>query len=666
MRFFTFWPGPYPALALASVALLAWPRMLLAQAPVITAVVPMANARNASRTGPVQVTFDQALTAGSGAALKVFSAQRGGLRSNGNGTTTVSGPTMSFAPSYPFMPGETVQATVTTAATAAAGGNLARARVVQFTAAVTGGSGVFSGGSDPVVGSTPRGLTTGDIDGDGDLDLVTTEYNNGSVNVRLNNGQGIFSGGSNPIVGTYPSSVILGDVDGDGDLDLLVTIQNLTSVRLMLNDGLGVFSGGNLTPAGSGPRSVALGDMDGDGDLDLLTANFGISNPMGTTVSLRFNTGSGVFTNGYDITVGAEPSSVVVGDMDGDGDLDILAANSRSNTVSVRINGGSGNFASGSGTGGVSVGTTPYSMAVGDADGDGDLDLFTANYGSNNVSVRLNNGRGVFSGGSNVAVGNDPLSVAVGDVDGDGDLDLLAGNINTVSVLVNNGLGVFSSGSNAAVGNGTTGLAVGDVDGDGDLDLLAAINDGTTTGTVSVRLNQSQRSPTSTSLSRISGPIGTSVTLTGTNFTGATSVLFNGTPAPGFVVNSPTSITVTVPAGATTGPVTVTTPGGISNGLTFTVTGGLAVADAALRAGVSLFPNPAQGRVTVRVLAVAGATQVTATLHNALGQQVQAHTAALPAGGASLALDVSALARGVYALRLTAGTGTLVQRLVVE
>src|SRR5207244_1925630 len=67
--------------------------------------------------------------------------------------------------------------------------------------------------------------------------------------------------------------------------------------------------------------------------------------------------------------------------------------------------------------------------------------------------------------------------------------------------------------------------------------------------------------PTISSFSPTSGPVGTSVTITGTNFTGATAVTFNGLTA-SFSVNSSTSIAATVPSGATTGPIRVTTLGG--------------------------------------------------------------------------------------------------------
>ena len=81
----------------------------------------------------------------------------------------------------------------------------------------------------------------------------------------------------------------------------------------------------------------------------------------------------------------------------------------------------------------------------------------------------------------------------------------------------------------------------------------------------------SPTTPTITSFSPASGPVGTNVTITGTNFTGATPVRFNGTSAI-FNVQSSTRLTATVPMGAATGPISVTTPGGVAtSGSNFTV-----------------------------------------------------------------------------------------------
>ncbi|MHB9007987.1 MAG: S8 family serine peptidase [Limisphaerales bacterium] len=82
-----------------------------------------------------------------------------------------------------------------------------------------------------------------------------------------------------------------------------------------------------------------------------------------------------------------------------------------------------------------------------------------------------------------------------------------------------------------------------------------------------------QATPAITGLTPGSGAVGTTVTLSGAHFTGATAVRFNNVAAPGFTVNSAGQITVTVPAGATTGRVEVTTPAGTATSPgVFTVT----------------------------------------------------------------------------------------------
>jgi gliding motility-associated-like protein len=456
---------------------------VLAQ-PTITSLTPTANQRNTPRTTAVSVQFNQSLSAGSAAALRVFSNQRGGLRNAGSGTTALSGSTLTFTPTYGFWPGETVMATVTRTAQSSAG-NLAQPRVYQFTAAATGGSGTFTGGADVPVGNQPYIVVTADVDNDGDLDLITPNFNSSTVSVRLNNGAGVFSGGADFSVGSQPRGVVMADLDGDGDLDLATSNYNANTVSVRLNNGSGIFSGSTELPVGviggSRPQSIVANDVDGDGDLDLLSSNEG-----GANISVRLNNGNATFSSLADVPVTSFPFAITAGDVDGDGDSDLVAGNYTGSTVSIRFNNGGGTLL---GSTNVNVASSPRGVTLADVDADGDLDMLAANAGSNNVSVRLNNGAGLFSGTQNVSVGSFPGSVTTGDVDGDSDLDMLTTNIssNTVSLRLNNGSGIFSGGSDIPVGQEPYRVAVADLDGDGDLDLLAA---NFRSNTVSVRFNQ--------------------------------------------------------------------------------------------------------------------------------------------------------------------------------
>jgi len=111
--------------------------------------------------------------------------------------------------------------------------------------------------------------------------------------------------------------------------------------------------------------------------------------------------------------------------------------------------------------------------------------------------------------------------------------------------------------------------------------------------------------PTITGLTPTSGPVGTNVTISGTNFTGATTVSFNGVSA-SFVVSSDTAIQATAPAGATTGPLSVTTPGGTATSAsTFAVVNPPAITNFSPTSG------PAGTTVTINGSGFTGTTAVT-------------------------------------------------------
>src|SRR5262249_39685510 len=109
-------------------------------------------------------------------------------------------------------------------------------------------------------------------------------------------------------------------------------------------------------PTGINPSSLAIGDLNGDGRLDLVTANIG-GDPLGTptpagTVSVLLGTGGGPFSAAPPSPTGsALPSSVAIGDLNGDGRLDLAVANYGSpsssapaGTVSVFLGTGNGTF----------------------------------------------------------------------------------------------------------------------------------------------------------------------------------------------------------------------------------------------------------------------------------------------------------------------------------
>ena len=175
----------------------------------------------------------------------------------------------------------------------------------------------------------------------------------------------------------------------------------------------------------------------------------------------------------YGVGAGTYPTSVAVGDFNGDGKADLAVTNGSANTVSILLGKGDGTFQAAVNYG---AGSNPVSVAVGDFNGDGKADLAVANYVSNNVSVLLGNGDASFQPAVNYSVGSYPDSVAVGDFNGDGKADLVVANTNNedMSVLLGNGDGTFQAAVNYAMGSNPWSVAVGDFNGDGRADLAVA------------------------------------------------------------------------------------------------------------------------------------------------------------------------------------------------
>jgi len=445
----------------------AWPSNVQAQAPTLVSLLPTRNAVAAPRTTSVTATFNQPLgtTFNAGQALRVFSSASG-LKA---GTTSVQGNTLTLKPSVPFQAGELVSATVT-AVTQGNNGAPVQPQVFQFIAATSPSTGTFATGYEFNVAVVPATMDTGDIDGDGDQDLVIGYYSGVTPSVRtyLNQGNNTFQAGTTVNVSVVTSSVVLSDVDGDGDLDLLTAQRGggATAVYVRRNDGTGTFSGNQQVATGNGVLSLFLGDVEGDGDQDLFTTNY-----IDGTVSVRLNDGMGGFASGQDLKVGPteQAFSASLGDVDNDGDLDLVT------TYGLRLNIGNGLFSS----------TTQADVVGGlvDLDGDGDLDLL-------NNGIRFNNGNGVFGSTQQVGVSGSPQ-----DIDGDGDLDLasLDAANSSISVRRNNGSGLFGASQQVGSVPGTiNAYGFADIDGNGTLDLLALTGGflvGSPVGQVKVRLN---------------------------------------------------------------------------------------------------------------------------------------------------------------------------------
>jgi hypothetical protein len=344
---------------------------------------------------------------------------------------------------------------------------------------LSNGDGTFGAANATGIGG--QGVITGDWNGDGKLDLATTNPDAQSVYVQLGNGDGTFQ---SPITtafssDVYPSSLAGADMNGDGKLDLVVGLA-YNSLAVLLGDGNGSFQTpiitGGLGFAWSGVVGIATGDFNGDGKLDVAADTYYgawvlLGQGNGTFKSSPQGYGTTTITNGV--------GGVLAGDYNLDGKLDLaqlVDAGTLFPPFSILTNNGNGTFLSGVSLQNAKKTADTFGVVSADFNKDGIPDLVAINKSTNNLSVFLGKGKGEFLTPKIYATGNNPDSVAVGDFNRDGYEDLAVTNYNdgTVSVFLNKGNGTFQNQATYAVGARPFAIVTADVNNDGKLDLVVA------------------------------------------------------------------------------------------------------------------------------------------------------------------------------------------------
>ena len=247
-------------------------------------------------------------------------------------------------------------------------------------------------------GSLPF-VSIGDVNGDSKPDLICiSSAGNNTVSVLRNTSSiGAISFGTSIdfTTGNSPKSIALGDIDGDNKIDLAITNDGANTVSVLRNTS----TTNNISFANkvdfsveTNPCSIAIGDLSGDGKLDLAIANFSFSSG-GHNISILKNTSTtGVvsFANKVNIATGTNPSSICIGDINGDGKPDLAVTNRGNSTVSVLQNKGGIDTINFPTKVSKTTGSNPNSVMICDIDGDGKLDLTVANPTPNSVSIFRN------------------------------------------------------------------------------------------------------------------------------------------------------------------------------------------------------------------------------------------------------------------------------------
>jgi plastocyanin len=351
-----------------------------------------------------------------------------------------------------------------------------------------------------------EGVECADVDHDGDLDVFFAEgdgFSSAGVqrqNILLINKlieqatPWVFADESVARLGVNLSNakgVTTGDVDGDGWVDACFANAFFTDPpSLYINQGAanpGFFTMASAThglTVAHSSGAAQFGDIDDDGDLDLIVGD-AYNNGPAAKPHLYFNDGTGFFTQDAPALNAPNKSGqmdVAWVDVDNDGDLDFFGCNKFTNANGsqyLMLNDGTGHFTDVSTLIGVGSGGN-YEAEVGDLDGDDDQDLFFVSLsGFQEGAVRNNlvGGGLTFTNQTPLAGSVDDNEISFCDYDNDGDYDVLVGSLGSHEYLYRND-GAFSFNNQSAqvqsVADSSLDCTFADLNNDGKYDILTA------------------------------------------------------------------------------------------------------------------------------------------------------------------------------------------------
>lgn len=353
-------------------------------------------------------------------------------------------------------------------------GALALVPAGQVSAAGISGSAVFPE-QDIVSNTADRAYSVSgaDLDGDGDLDLLSASFFDGKIAWYENDGASVpgFTERTITTAASGAASVFAIDLDGDGDMDVLSASFYDSRIAWYENSGAAdpTFTPRIVSETAGGALGVFAIDVDGDGDADVLSASFNDGR-----IVWYENDGGQSFT-AHEIASVGQARSVFAIDLDGDGDTDALSASGGGNLIAWYENDGNENFTLRSIS---NDAQNAGSVFAADLDGDGDLDVLSASFGDNKVAWYQNDGNENFTARVISFAADGPYSVRAADLDGDGDMDVLSASFRDDKVAWYENDGEATPGFTTRIITTSADVArsvfSADVDGDGDIDVASA------------------------------------------------------------------------------------------------------------------------------------------------------------------------------------------------
>ena len=401
---------------------------------------------------------------------------------SGGGTTTVV-----FNPTTDFKAGEVITITLTTSVQNASNAALSNPQTYIFTtkSSLTSFEPSFTTSDIYSSADNIRSVFSADLDGDGDMDIISGSENDDKIAWHENDGNANPSFASTTIAtsadGVY--SIYVTDIDSDGDMDIVSASIKDNTIAWYENDGNATpdFTARDITTSASGATNVSAADMDNDGDMDIISVSHNDNK-----ISWYENDGApnpNFIKHDINEAVNGFLYSIFAADMDGDGDMDMVTASANNDRIDWYENDGAPdpNFTI------TNVATSADGarcIFVADMDNDGDMDIISASKSDNTIAWYENDGAANpdFTAINIYTSALIAFSVYAADMDNDGDMDIVSGSTGDAKIIWHENDGEANPGFttadiNSYIDEHANTIFVADVDGDGDLDIISGSGD---------------------------------------------------------------------------------------------------------------------------------------------------------------------------------------------
>lgn len=274
-------------------------------------------------------------------------------------------------------------------------------------------------------------LALADMDGNGTLDLVTAETNDGEAAFYFGSGTGTFGGYSGDAFSPGADDVAVGDFNDDGDADSVYALaSDVTIIGVMLGDGAGTFAlpFDNYSTGAQGGSTIATGFINDDSRTDVVVLGNNASGNQPVFAAFIANA-NGTFTNPVlSNTINAQQNDILLADFNANGVTDAAYSYGMGGNARIRVcrGNGTGAFAN---CETLDPGGTAPTIAAGDFDGDGNMDVAASSSGVPRVQIFAGMGNGAFADPMDVSLDGASFGLTASDLNGDGVDDLVATQI---------------------------------------------------------------------------------------------------------------------------------------------------------------------------------------------------------------------------------------------